>query len=45
MVFTFTALDALAFEIEEALIGQPAPTDFKIFRDPSSVRRQDLFVR
>jgi hypothetical protein len=44
MLFTFTALDALAFEIEEASIGPQARSDFMIFRDPSSVRRQDMLV-
>jgi hypothetical protein len=44
MLFTFTALDALAFEIEEALLGPRAPTDVEVFRDPLYVRRDDLII-
>lgn len=42
MLFTLTALDALAFEIEEALIKDRSEADSFVLIDNKRVRRTDL---
>jgi hypothetical protein len=44
-LFTFTNLDSLAFEIEEALLQTTALPDGRISRKATDVRRTDLVIR
>jgi hypothetical protein len=44
MLFTFTNLDSLAFEIEEALITAPADVHTWVWRKKDAVRRKDLIL-
>jgi hypothetical protein len=43
-LFAFTHLDALAFEIEEALFDPALPPSETIRKQPSKVRRQEMIV-
>jgi hypothetical protein len=43
-LFTFANIDALAFEIEEALIPAPEKATGRIRRHPDAVRRIELLV-
>jgi hypothetical protein len=44
MLFTFTNLDSLAFEIEEALIASRTEVQKWVWRKSAAVRRQDLIM-
>lgn len=44
MLFNFTNLDSLAFEIEEALLPEGTQTGYHISRKEAAVRRRDLMV-
>lgn len=44
-IFTFTNLDALAFELEESTLGPGEIQNGRIFRRRGGVRRNDLIVR
>ncbi len=44
MLFTFTNLDSLAFEIQEALLPHDSITGYSVARKRAAVRRSDLII-
>jgi hypothetical protein len=44
MIFTFTNLDSLAFEIQEALLPPDSITGYSVTRKKAAVRRSDLII-